>query len=103
MLGHRCCTQAFSLDVESGATLSLSVQELSIVVAFVVKHGSAVVGHGLVALRLGDFRAQGFSPCPLHWQEDLNHWTSREVHCYLIVVYPISLMTKDVEHLFIYY
>ena len=27
----------------------------------------------------GIFRDQGLNPCPLHWQADLNHWTTREL------------------------
>ena len=46
--------------------------------------GSVVVVLGLSCLAAcGIFPDQGLNVCPLHWQVDLYHWTTREVHFYL--------------------
>ena len=39
----------------------------------------------------GIFLNQGWNQCPLHWQQFLNHWTTREVLCFFFEIAFFSL------------
>ena len=75
-----------SLVAASGGCSLVTVLGLRIVVAsLVVEHGlqrawaSVVVVHGLSCpVTCGIFLDQGLNPCPLPWQADSQHWTTRK-------------------------
>ena len=75
-----------SLVAASGGCSLVTVLGLRIVMAsLVVEHGlqrawaSVVVVHGLSCpVICGIFLDQGLNPCPLPWQADSQHWTTRK-------------------------
>ena len=93
VLGLRCCTPASSSWGAWGLLFIVVQGYLAVVAAPAVEHtlsahrlqwlqplGSVVVAQGLscsVACQI--FPAQGLNMCPLHWQQILIHWTTREV------------------------
>ena len=88
-LGLHCCARASHCDGFSccGAR-ALGAQ------------ASVVVARGLsCSAACGIFPDQGSTPCPLFWQEDLNHWTAREVPpCWFYikaVMVGISKLSRD--------
>ena len=54
--------------------------------------GSVGVVHGLGGfVACGIFLNQGWNQCPLHWQQILNHWTTREVLFFFFEIVLFSL------------
>ena len=84
-LGLGCCARAFSICGAQGLLSSCRVRASNYSASSCCSAWApgtwawVVVAHGLhCPLAGGIFPDQGLNPCPLHWQEILYHWATRE-------------------------
>ena len=86
VVGLPCCMWAFSSCGEQGYSLGVVRGLLIAVASLVTEHrlrGSGFSSCGTQDQEWlegsGAQAQQGSNPCPLHWQQILYHWTTREV------------------------